>query len=137
MRIGAVVEGGPVQVVERGALRVAQVVQDGAGGADRGGPVGQPAAIEREQLEVIAQRAVGVIVGEDPVFELGADEARGRRFSPVSSGRSPGKSTSRAPRCSSAPATSAGVHFGDAELAGGDVHVGHAGALPSRATAAR
>ena len=49
-------------MVERGALRVAQVVQDGAGRAHGGGPVGQAAAIQREQLEVIAQRAVGVIV---------------------------------------------------------------------------
>ena len=37
--IGAVVEGGPVQVIERGALRLAQVVQDGARRAHRRGPV--------------------------------------------------------------------------------------------------
>ena len=95
-------------MIERGALRVAQVVQDGAGGADRGGTVGQAAAIEREQLEVIAQRAVGVVVAEDPVFEFGAQKRGPARSSPVSSGRSAGNSTSRAPRCSSAPATSAG-----------------------------
>ena len=74
--IGAIVVGGAVEMVERGALRVAQVVQDGAGGADGGGTIGQAAAIEREQLEVIAQGAVGVVEREDPVFELGADEAR-------------------------------------------------------------
>ena len=55
--IGAVVISGPVQVVERGALRVAQVVENGAGGAHRRRPVGQSAAIQREQLEMIAQRA--------------------------------------------------------------------------------
>ena len=59
--IGAVVVGGAVEVVERGALGVAEVVQDGAGGADGGGAVGEAAAIEREQLEVVAQGAVGVI----------------------------------------------------------------------------
>ena len=73
---GAVVVGGAVEMVERGALGVAQVVQDGAGGADGRGPVGQSAAIEREQLEMVAQGAVGVVVGEDPVFEFGAHEAR-------------------------------------------------------------
>ena len=31
MRVGAIVEAGPVQVIERGALRVAQVMQDRAG----------------------------------------------------------------------------------------------------------
>ena len=47
--LGAVVEGGAVEVVERGALGVAQIVQDGAGGGDGGGAVGEAAAIEREQ----------------------------------------------------------------------------------------
>ena len=70
--LGAVVEGGPVEVIERGALRVAQIVQDGARGARRPRASGEAAAIEREQLKVLAQRAVGVVVGEDPVFELGA-----------------------------------------------------------------
>ncbi len=108
--IGAVVIGGAVEMVEGGALRVAQVVQDGAGGADGGGAVGQAAAIEREQFEVIAQRAVGVVVGKDPVFEFGAHEARpGALFAGEQSGRSVGKRTSRAPMCSSAPATSAGA----------------------------
>ncbi len=73
--IGAVVVGGAVEVIERGALGVAEVVEDGPGGADGGRAVGEAAAIEREQLEVIAQGAVGVVVGEDPVLELGADEA--------------------------------------------------------------
>ena len=79
-RIGAVVIGGAVEMVQGGALRVAQIVQDGAGGADGGGAIGQTAAIEREQFEVIAQRAVGVIVGKDPVFEFGAHEARSGAF---------------------------------------------------------
>ncbi len=48
-------------MIERGALRFAQVVQDGAGGAHGGRPVGEAAAIEREQIEMIAQGAVGVI----------------------------------------------------------------------------
>ena len=52
--IGAVVVSGPVEVVERRPLRVAEVVQDGARRAHRRGTVGQPAAIEREQLEMVA-----------------------------------------------------------------------------------
>ena len=63
-------------MIERGALRVAKVMQDRARGADRGRPVREAAAIQREELEVIPQGAVGVVGGEDPVFELGADEAQ-------------------------------------------------------------
>ena len=47
-RIGAVVVGGPVEMVQGRALCVAQVMQDGAGCADGGGPIRKAAAIERE-----------------------------------------------------------------------------------------
>ena len=134
--VGAVVVGGAVEMVERGALRVAQIVQDGARRRTDGGGPARPAAIEREQVEVIAQHAVGVVEAEDPVFELGAHVARA--FScEVSSGKSAGNSTSRAPRCSSAAGISSGVELGDAEFAGRDVHVRQARARPRRATAAR
>src|ERR1035438_10827975 len=67
-------------MVEGGALGLAEVVEDGTGGADGGGVASEAAAIEREQLEVIAQGAVRVIVGEDPVFEFGAHEGRAGAF---------------------------------------------------------
>ena len=105
--IGSIVVNRAVQVAERSALRIAEAVENGAGGAHGGGTAGQSAAIEREQLEVVAQGTVGVIVGEDPALELGADEARAAAFLVGNSGRSPGQSTSRAPTCSKAPATSA------------------------------
>ena len=76
--IGAVVIGRAVQVVERGALRVAQIVQDGARRAHRGGVSAEAAAIQRRQLEVLAQRAAGVVVGEDPVLQFRAHEPRSR-----------------------------------------------------------
>ena len=75
-RLGAVEVRRAIEVIERGALCVAQVMEDRSGGADGGRPVGEAHAIEREQLEVIAQRAVGVVLGEDPLFEFGAHEAR-------------------------------------------------------------
>ncbi len=40
--VGAIVEGGAVQVLEGGALRLAQVVEDGAGGANGGGRSARP-----------------------------------------------------------------------------------------------
>ncbi len=72
---GAVVERRAVEVIERGALGVAQVVENGAGGRDRGAFTGEAAAIEREQSEVLAEGAVGVVEGEDPVFDLSGDDA--------------------------------------------------------------
>ena len=132
--IGAVVVGGAVEVVERGALGVAEVVQDGAGGADGGGAVGEAAAIEREQLEVIAQGAVGVIVGEDPVFEFGADEARAGAFFAGEQRQVGGEEHFARAEVFEGAGDFGGLHFGDAELAGGDIHVGHArSALPLRA----
>ena len=73
--IGTVVVSRAVEVVEGGPLGVAEIVQDGAGGANGGGPVGKAATIESEELEMIAQGSIGVIGGEDPVFELRADKA--------------------------------------------------------------
>ena len=61
---------------------------------------GQPAAIEREQMEMIAEGAVGVIEAEDPVVELGAEPAE--RLV----GALPAASTSRALRFSSAGSSS-------------------------------
>ena len=113
---------------EGGALGFAQVMQDGARRADGRGPVGQAASIEREQAEVIAQGAVGVIEGEDPVFEIGAEIARAlilggeqRQFGGV-------QHLARA-KLLDGGGDFGGVHFGDAELAGGDIDVGHAGAV--------
>ena len=132
--VGAVVIGGAVEVVERGALGVAQVVQDGAGGADGGGAVGEAAAIEREQIEVIAQRAVGVIVGEDPVFEFGAHEARAGAFFAGEQGQVGGKEHFARAQVFERAGDFGGLDLGDAEFAGGDIDVGDGGrAIPLRA----
>ena len=138
--IGAVVVGGAVQVVERGALGIAQVVQDGAGGAHGGGAVGQAAAIERQQLEVVAQRAVGVILGEDPLFQLGAHEARraAERSSAGEQRQIAGKQHLARAQLFQRAGHLGRVQFGHAEFARGDIHVGHGRARrPTRATAAR
>ncbi len=130
--VGAVVKGGPVEVVERGALRVAQVVQDGAGGAHRG-VRGWPGRSHRaKQLEMVAQRAVGVVEAEDPVFEFGAQEARGGALAGEQRQIGREQHFARAQVFERA-GHFAGVHFGDAELARGDIHVRHAGALRRRA----
>ena len=44
-RIGAVVEGGALQMIERGALRVAQIVKNRRGRAGGERPMLQPAAV--------------------------------------------------------------------------------------------
>ena len=126
--IGAVVVGRAVEMVERGALRVAQVVQDGAGGADGGGAIGEAAAIEREQLEVIAQGAVGVVVGEDPVFEFGAHEARAGAFFAGEQGQVAGKEHFARAQVFERAGHFGGLHVGDLEFAGGDIDVRHGGA---------
>ncbi len=72
---GAIEVTGRVEMVERGALRVAQVMEHGSGGGDGGVFAGEAEAIEREQFEMLAQDAVGIVGGEDPVFELGDDRA--------------------------------------------------------------
>ena len=66
---------GGIEMIERRALRIAQVVEHGAAGRDGRGFSGEPATIERKQMEVLAQDAVGVIDAEDPVIELGDDPA--------------------------------------------------------------
>ena len=114
-------------MIERGALRIAQVVQDRAGRADRRRPVGEPAAIEREQLEVIAQRAVGVVVGEDPVFEFGAGEARPGAIFAAEQRQIAGKQHLARAQVFERARHFRGRHFGDPELAGRDIHVRHAG----------
>ena len=126
--VGAVVVGGAVEVIEGGALGVAQVVEDGAGGADGGGAIGEAAAIEREQLEVIAQGAVGVIVGEDPVFEFGAHEARAGAFLAGEEGQVGGEEDFARAEVFERAGDFGGIHLGDPELAGGDIDVGDAGA---------
>ncbi len=51
----AVVIGGPIQMIERRFLRVAQIVQNRARGRNRQRPAAQPAAIQRQQTEMLAQ----------------------------------------------------------------------------------
>ena len=125
--IGAVVIGGAVEMVQRGSLRIVQVVEDGASGADGGGPASQAAAIQREQLEVIAQRAVAVIVGEDPVFQFGAHEAWAGAFRGREEGQVGGEEDFARAQLFQRAGHFGGLHFGDLELAGRDIHVGHGG----------
>ncbi len=125
---GAVVVGGTVEVFEGGALGFAQVMQDGPRGAHGCLAVGQAAAIEREQAEVIAQGAVGVIEAEDPVFEVGAEIARALIFGSEQRQIGGVEHLARA-KLFDGRVDFGGVHFGDAELAGGDIHMRHAGAM--------
>ena len=53
-------------MIERGALRVAQIMQDCAGRGSRQRLVCQAAAIEREQLEMLEDLPSGVVRPEDP-----------------------------------------------------------------------
>ena len=62
--------GGAVEVIEGGALGVAQIVQDRSGGGNGGVSAGKALAIQRQHVEVIAQHAIGIVIAEDPVFEL-------------------------------------------------------------------
>ena len=57
-------------MIERCALGFTQIVQDGSGSADGEELAGESASIEREELEVIEQRAFGVIESEDPGFRV-------------------------------------------------------------------
>ena len=114
-------------MVQGGALRVAQIVQDGARGADGGGAIGQTAAIEREQFEVIAQRAVGVVVGKDPVFEFGAHEARSGAFFAGEQREVRWKEDFARAHVFERAGHFGGRHVGDLEFAGGNVHVRHPG----------
>ncbi len=113
---------------ERGALRFAQVMQDGAGRAHRRLPVGQAAAIEREQMEMVAQRAVGVIEAEDPVFEFGAQITRALLIAREQWQFGGEQHFARA-KLLDGGRDVGGIHFRDAEFAGRDIHMRHAGAV--------
>ena len=99
-RARAVVIRGPVEMVERASLRIAQVMQNRAGRPDGERSSSQSAAIQAQQLEMLAERALGIIVIEDPSLELGP-QALGFERRMLSS-----CSTSRTFRVSSAGATS-------------------------------
>src|ERR1035441_1095129 len=115
-------------MVEGGAFGLAEVVEDGAGGADGGGVASETAAIEREQLEVIAQGAVRVIVGEDPVFEFGAHEGRAGAFLAGEEWQVAGEEDFAGAEVFQGARDFGGVHLRDLELAGGDIDVGEGGA---------
>src|ERR1017187_3238703 len=77
---------------------------------------------------MIAQGAVGVIEGEDPVFDLGAEIARTLIFAREQRQIGGEEHLARA-KLLDGGGDFGRVHFGGAELAGGDIHVGHAGAV--------
>ena len=70
-RVGAIVESGALEVIERGALGVAEIVQDGGGCAGRQRTGLETATVEGKQMKVIAQAARGVIRREDPGVDVG------------------------------------------------------------------
>ena len=71
--VGAIVEGGALQMIERGALGFAQVMKDRGGGAGGERAVFQAAAVERQEMEMIAEAARGVIGAEDPGLDVGLE----------------------------------------------------------------
>ena len=65
----ALVVADAVHMVERAALGLAGVVENGSGGAGGGVVAGQAEALQREHAEVIFQQRNSVIGSEDPVVE--------------------------------------------------------------------
>ena len=130
-RIGAVIPGGPVQVIERRPLRLAQVMQNGARRSHRRRPAAQSAAVQRQQSEVIPQRAARVIRGEYPFLDLGPHEARravrGRRRRQVA-----GEQHLFRRQLLQRPRHFRRIHLGHPKLAGRNVHVRHARPSPCR-----
>ncbi len=115
-RVSAVIKSRPLQVIERGALGIAEIVQDRGGGAGCQRMGLEAAAVEREQMEVIAQAARGVIGREDPGVHIGFEAGKGigrsfrnERFACVQSFKR--------------RANLGGVDLGGAKLAGGDIDV--------------
>ena len=87
---------------------------------------GQSAAVEREQSEVLAEGAVGVVEGENPVFDFRGKDALARfRRAAADARRRPAPRARPGFECS---VQFARVDFGRAEFAGGDVDVGESGA---------
>ena len=77
---------------------------------------------------MIAQGAVGVIVGEDPVFEFGAHEARAGAFLADEEGQVGGEKDFARAQVFERSGNFGGLHVGDLELAGRDIDVGDGGA---------
>src|SRR5258708_26858727 len=81
-RASAVVKRGRLDVIERGFLRLTEIMEDGARGRDRERSPTEAATVERQQPEVFLQRAIGVVEAEDPVVERGSKtRQRGTLFS--------------------------------------------------------
>ena len=77
----ALVVADAVDVVERSALGLAGVVEDGSGGAGGGVVAGQAEAFQREHAKVIFHQRNGVVGGKDPVVERSLAPARkGRKL---------------------------------------------------------
>ena len=67
-------------MLEGGALRIAQVVQDRPCRANSRRAASQAATIERQQLEMLAQSAIRVVVTENPIVQLCSDVTPVSRF---------------------------------------------------------
>ena len=117
-RVAAFKPNGTLEVFERGALGVAQIMEHRAGRADGERAIAEAAAVERKQVEMLFQEPLAVVGGEGPGVEFGAHAGR-----PSVPGRGPRRQQHFAdPQRFERSGRLRIVHFRDAELTGGDVH---------------
>src|SRR5260370_41549695 len=107
---------------QRGFLRVAKIVQYRARRAYRQWTLTQSTALQREQPEVLPQRAVAILESENPLIQLGAQRWK-------TGDRRPGENFACLQRLDR------GIHvlrvqLSDSKLPGGNVDVGQAGTRP-------
>src|SRR6476469_3943012 len=77
--IAALVVRRPVQVVERGALCIAQVVKDGSRGGNRQRFAAETASIEGQKFEVFENLPSGVVGPEYPAWNRCFERSTARR----------------------------------------------------------
>ncbi len=124
-RVGAVVKRRPLQVIERGALGVAEIVEDRGSGTYCQWMRVETTAVEREQVEMIAQAARGVIGCEDPGVHVGFEA--GKRFARAFRRHIGNERLARVQGFESRGDVG-GVDLGGAKLARGNIDVRDAGA---------
>ncbi len=116
-------------MLERAPLGLPQVMEDGAGGADRGGQIGTAEGLERGTLEEFPDQPGSAVGGHRPVGHR-IDHAFGQGRGQGTPQRLPlpivdQQHFPRLQRGQFAAYPLQGTDFGDAEFAGGDVEQGH------------
>ena len=149
-RVVALVVAQRVEMLQSALFGRAKVVDDGSGG-DRGGMVmRQPHAVQRVHAQLLAKQGKGIVLGEGPLFDLGAraGDVEGRGLFGSFGRGIPQHALANALRGATKPGAAASVqHFrrpharqlvqrqrpgvaagelGGAELAGGEVERGNA-----------